>query len=98
MLDQTMMQVVLPMMPVLQQQGATVDLVAYLKAKAEMQNMPVMNEIIKGAGPMEEPPNENLDIRKPSTTTREYVRKSGSTRTRGGTANAMMAGLSGGMK
>lgn len=51
-LDQVMMQVVMPLLPVLQQQGVTVDLAEYLRLRSKYLDMPDLPVIVTVTQPM----------------------------------------------
>jgi len=76
MLNQTIQTIVLPMMPILQQQGVSFDVQAYLAKVAEYGDMPDLPEIVKYVAPPEtDAPTGEMSM-KPGETTRNYVRKS----------------------
>jgi len=88
-LDQVMSQILIPLAPILQQQGVGLDFQAYLAMKAKLGDMPQLLELVK----MVPPPTATADTEggqgqpeppgKPANTTRNYVRRSES----GPTAN-----------
>lgn len=70
-------QIYIPMLQALMAQGGNIDFQRLNEAYAKMLDLPVLRDIITFANPM---PTEDgsplVDIRKPSNTTRTYVRKS----------------------
>lgn len=94
-LDQTMTQVIIPMMPILAQQGIQIDMNKYLKIKAALQNMPELQEVVTigQAQPPEAPSQEQPGM--PAQTERKYVRENRSTRTSQGTTQNLMTALAG---
>lgn len=95
-LDQTMMQVVMPLAQLMAQQGKHVDIETYLKYRSKYLSMPEMNEIIEMGEPMQGMTPGAMDMgMKPAQTERRYVRENVSERTNRGDAQNMMNQLMG---
>jgi hypothetical protein len=98
-LNQLMMQVLLPAAQVLEAQGITVDFEAYLKLVGKFGNMPNLNEIVRFAGLIGpegvEPGRDEGAGYSPAQTTRRYERVNRPGGTRFGKDNAMMQTLLG---
>lgn len=94
-LDQLVMQIILPMMPLLKEQGVVFDTNEYLSLKAKYRNNPDFSRIISIHNlPMEEAQGESHEAKPGSpVTSREYVRKSESEATPQGQAQNMIAQL-----
>jgi len=94
-LDQLVMQIILPLMPLLQQQGIVFDANEYLSLKAKYRNNPDFTRIISIQNmPMQEAEGESHEAKPGSpVTSREYVRKSESEATPQGQAQNMIAQL-----
>ena len=100
-LTQVMTQVVMPMAPLLAQQGTNVDLAEFLTKLAKYMDLPDLNDILSlqeppdpdGASPG--PSKDKGDGMMPGSTTRNYVRESTSGRTQQGTNNALAQLLQG---
>lgn len=102
-LKQLMMQIVMPMMPILQQQGYGVAIGKLLEKLADYDDMPDLTDIVTSLGTPEggepqqqaggggEPPAKMS----PGETTRNYVRESRSQATAGGQAKDMVSKLMG---
>ena len=73
-LTQVMTQIVMPMMPLLQQQGISVDMHAYLDKMAKYMDMPDLSEILTIREPPAEVSTQGQSPQMPQSTTREYVR------------------------
>ncbi len=97
-LNQTVMNVLMPMMPLLQQQGIAFDINKYLSVIAQYQDMPDLIEIVTvqeppapetsgGPGGGQEQPGM------PGSTTRNYVRENVSTKTPDGQAASLVNNL-----
>lgn len=83
-LNQLVQTIIMPMMPILQQQGIVVDINAYLQKIAAYMNQPDLQEIVT----YQEPPNPEAGVpggseppRMPGQTERTYTRESVSGRT-----------------
>jgi len=86
---QVVQQLILPLMPMMQQQGVAVNMAELLNLIAEHENLPELKNILEfsgiaqdvGSGPVGEPP-EKIDSLKPAVTQRTYerVNRPGSTR------------------
>lgn len=90
-LDTVMSQILIPLAPILVQQGVGLDFQAYLAMKAKLGDMPQLLELVKmvappqptaDTGPEAEPPG------KPAVTTRNYTRRSEGGATNNGQAIA----------
>lgn len=95
-LQQIVMQVIMPMMPILQQQGVAFDVNAFLQKVATYLDMPDLAEIIT----MQEPPDQSTSSGAdkpgmPQTTERKYTRTSMPGRTQQGNDMNMMSSLMG---
>jgi hypothetical protein len=83
MLSELMQQVLLPMMPLLQQSGITIDLNAWLQKYAAYMDMPDLADVVTIA----EPPPADSQVQQPeaaakaTNTTRRYVRENRSSET-----------------
>ena len=104
---QVVTQVVVPMQPLLMQQGIYFDINAFLVKIAKFNNIPDLNEIITIAEPpapdaQDGPAQSSMQPGKPSETTRNYVRESMPGRTPQGDAqnriNTLMGVDTGGSK
>jgi hypothetical protein len=97
---QIVTQIIIPMQPLLQQNGIFFDVNAFLEHVANYNNLPDLNDILS----ISEPPmtegqpgasQSEMSPQKPATTNRTYTRENVSTRTEAGTAQAMRMGLMG---
>lgn len=93
-LNQVVTQVVLPALPILQQQGIALDMNAFLAAQAELGDMPKLMEVVS----IVEPPKQDGTTAAesgpgPSQTTRNYVRESQPGRTPMGDRQTQMQQL-----
>ncbi len=79
-LDQVMSQILIPIAPILQQQGVGIDFQAYLAMKAKLGDMPGLLELVKMAPPPQPTGDTGQDqpaaAPMPGNTTRNYVRRS----------------------
>lgn len=87
---------ILPIMPLIQQQGIVVDINAYLQKKAAYLDMPDLGEIVSIQEPL--PPDSGTggaEMAKPKgpETTRNYVRENVSARSNQGTLTALADGM-----
>jgi hypothetical protein len=95
MIMQAVTQVIVPMQPLLQQQGIYFDINAFLEHIAKYQNLPELADIISIAEPPQttgEPGKSTTEMpssQKPANTNRTYTRENVSGRTETGTNNAM---------
>lgn len=88
------MQTLLQAMPAMQASGIMPNMEAFVKLTARLTNMPELNDlVIYGQG--EKLPNED-QFSQPKTTTRQYVRKSQSTKTPQGQEQQLISSLMGG--
>ncbi len=95
-IDQIMTTVVIPLMPLLQQQGISVDMNAYLKLKSKLLNIPELPELVTMSPvvqPEQNPGQEQPGM--PAQTERKYVRENRSERTQQGTTQNLMTALAG---
>jgi hypothetical protein len=95
MLRQMVIELIIPLMPMMQQQGISLNMEKLLKKIAEYTDLPELADIlIYNSGEQERPAGGGEEAStKPPQTTRKYVRENRSTKTRGGQANAAMAGV-----
>jgi hypothetical protein len=100
-LNQFVTQTIIPMMPILQQQGVALDINAFLSKQAQYMDMPDLPEIIT----MQDPPTPEQGAGgpggpqapgAPGETTRNYVRQSMPGRTQKGTDMGMISSMAGG--
>jgi hypothetical protein len=78
-LDQVVSQILIPIAPILQQQGVGIDFQAYLAMKAKLGDMPDLLELVKMAPPPQptgDTAGEPQAPAMPQNTKREYVRRS----------------------
>jgi hypothetical protein len=97
---QLVTQVIIPMQPLLQQNGIFFDVNAFLEHVAHYNNLPDLNDILSIAEPpqTEGKPGasqEEMGPMKPPNTNRTYTRENVSGRTQQGTSEAMRMGLMG---
>lgn len=90
-IDQLVMQILMPMMPVLKEQGITFNLSAFLTKRAELRQMPEILDFVEVAPPPEETGTQGQQGSPekpgmPQETTRNYVRESVSGKTPQGQA------------
>jgi hypothetical protein len=108
-LNAVVQQTILPMLPILQQQGVTFDINSYLQKVAKYLDLPDLSEIVTiGAAPQQEqagssaPREPNIGMLKPGMTERRYVRENRSERTEAGNRmlreNALLGINSGGAR
>ncbi len=95
-LSQVMQQIIMPLMPLLQQQGIGVDINAYLKQAASYLDMPELLDIAT----IQEPPQESAPTQgekpgMPAQTQRTYVRQNQPGRTNQGDDRARVAAMMG---
>lgn len=98
MLDQVVMQIIAPMMTLLQQQGIYFDLGAYLDKRARLFDMPDLTEIVTVGEPvMRRTPGDGggEGPGMPASTERRYVRENVSQRTREGNDQNLMNAMMG---
>lgn len=88
-LVQVVTQVFAPLLPMLQQQGGTIDMNKLSDIMAEMMNEPRLREVIKFQMPEMDPTGGNGGPSKPPMSSREYVRRNVS---EGDGASDMMSG------
>lgn len=96
-LQQIVMQVIMPMMPILQQQGIAFDVNVFLQKLAEYLDMPDLGEMVT----MQEPPDQSTTSGAdkpgmPQSTNRNYTRTSMPGRTQQGNDQNLMTTLMGG--
>lgn len=81
-LDQLVMQILTPLMPLMQQQGIQFDVNAYLRKRAKYMDMPDLPEIVSVQDPVVQPGSSSVDDGSnqmggmPAETTRNYNRRS----------------------
>jgi hypothetical protein len=97
---QLVTQVIIPMQPLLQQQGVFFDVNAFLEHVAKYNNLPDLNDIVSIAEPLQtqgQPGQSQAEMgqTKPPSTNRTYTRENVSSRTQQGTSEAMRMGLMG---
>jgi hypothetical protein len=100
-LNQVVQTILIPLMPVLQQQGIGFDVSAWLKKMAAYMDQPDLSDIITITAPPEgEAPSSGGEGPKPAETTRNYVRENRPERTQQGNdmllRNSLMGVNSGG--
>jgi hypothetical protein len=98
MLDQVMMQVVLPLAPMLAQQGRAPDIGKYLELKAMYHDMPDLQEICPIGEPMGDMKQGGMEQQMggmPQNTERKYIRENVSERTSRGDSQNMRNQLMG---
>jgi hypothetical protein len=95
-LDQVVTQIIVPLLPVLAQQGVQFDLPKYLEYRSEYLNLPELPSIVAVGEPAPPPGGGPEGPGKPGSTERRYVRENVSEKTRTGqdqtTARELMAG------
>jgi hypothetical protein len=95
-LDQVVTQIIVPLLPVLAQQGVQFDLPKYLEYRSEYLNLPELPSIVAVGEPAPPPGGAPEGPGKPGSTERRYVRENVSEKTRTGqdqtTARELMAG------
>jgi len=69
-------QVIMPVMPMLQQQGGTIDAAALTDMLSELNDLPRLKELVKFTAPMAPPPGQQQQPANPNTGPRHYVRES----------------------
>lgn len=86
-----MQQYVLPMAPMLQEQGAIIDFRELMSLISKLSNVPELNDIVKFQEPQKSPPEQNKSqpVRMPANTTRTYERVNRPGATRQGKDDAM---------
>lgn len=99
-IDQMVMQILLPMMQLLQAQGVQFDINAYLSKRSELRQMPeIMDFVTIGEPPAETGTPGPGQPARPAETTRNYVRENVSGKTPQGqeanTINTLLGGSSG---
>lgn len=96
-LDQTVMQIISPLMPLMQQQGVFFDLPKYLELKAKYGNSPDLIEICHIGEPVGETEGDGRNERpgKPAVSERTYNRVNSSEATSQGQNKSMQAALLG---
>ena len=99
-ITQIVTQIIIPMQPLLQQQGIYFDVNAFLEHVAKYQNLPDLAEIVSIAEPPQEigepgKSSTEMETPKPAETKRTYERTNRSERTESGTNQAMRMGLMG---
>lgn len=97
MLRQMITELVIPLMPMMQQQQITINMERLLKKIAEYTDLPELADVIVyGSGEQDPAAGEGQDVAaKPSQTTRRYERINRSSKTRRGQANAEAAAIPG---
>jgi hypothetical protein len=93
-LNALMTQILMPAMPLLQQQGIGVDIQQFLRLMAKYQDIPDLDTVLRFEMPMGQEEAQMEPPRKPSTSNRTYTRRSVS---QGGAGRdeAMMSTLAG---
>lgn len=86
---QIMERVIIPFMPMLQQQGKTIEAEPFLRLVAKYADLPELAEIIKFAPFLPEAGAAPDEARQPSSTTRRYVRENRPGATQQGQADVM---------
>jgi len=94
-LNNVMMQIVMPLTPVLQQQGIGIDIGRYLEFVAEYGTCPDLGEILTQIQVPEYGPSNGDEPAKPGSTTRTYNRVNASEKTDEGQSEAMQQALLG---
>lgn len=100
---QILSQVYLPLMPVLQQQGGTLDMQELNALVAQLQNEPRFKQLVKFGAPMpdDQPAPSGEPPGMPSSTTREYIRRNvptgGTSQSRSQTMQMALLGQGGGV-
>ena len=90
-LNQVMTQIVMPMMPMLQQQGISVDLNIFLQKVAAYLDQPDLPEILTVRTPMQTESTQGVQPQGPANSTRTYERVSRPGTTDRGSMQQMMA-------
>ena len=88
-------EILLPAIPLLEQQGITPNMEVLIKAFAKLSNIPEMNDLVSYAN-AKPGDDEEGPMKTPSTTTRKYVRTSQPGKTDRGAEQVMMQALFGG--